>query len=387
MKEKEGKDEETRVIVTKNMNPSVEHLVAALIDYEQQLCFYREKAELAENRDNLKIIELCERKMAQVKQAIQPDRFWKRKRIFIAWELLHRIGEEMVPLLDKDELSAQIDGMITNIKISSLPETVKGDLQIQLDRARGKLDKDPSNTAHAASVLKNALNVYNNSTDDRFWDIWAKQLNALVYTVLILVFGLVLVRNACLPGNCGGIELGPMTVCTILLLGALGGLTSGIITGEREFLPKGHFWVSTIYYALVRPIMGAVAAVFMFWMIQNHFLVSVEIRPSAATEEQTPVRSKVSATQQKQEQKQAKKESHSSAVSEQDAVERKKETKSDTDFAVTLIRAKVEKGKENYMYAFFLFMAGFLGDKLLKSVADRVSAKLFVEAEKTREVK
>ncbi len=274
------KDGETRIIVSKNMNPSVEHLVAELIDYEQQIEFYRASAEKEGNAERLKIIELCTRKMAEVKRAIQPDRWYRRKRIFIAWELLHRIGEELVPFMDEDTLIAEMDKIVMHIKVSSLPDVVKNDLLLRLDRERTALGQQNPDVPRAAAALKTALNIYNDFTDDRFWDIWAKKLNAFVYAVMLALFGLVLVHKACRPEGWHGSEFQGLSMATIILLGGMGGLTSGIITGEREYLPKGHFWISTLYYALVRPLMGAVAAVFMFWMLQNHLFINIVTEPA-----------------------------------------------------------------------------------------------------------
>jgi hypothetical protein len=385
MDKPEGIAEQRRTIVTGRMNPSIEHLVAELIDCEQQLANYKSLAEKEQNKEKLKIIELCNGKIAQIRQAIQPDKRCTRKRIFIAWELLHRVGEEMVTLMDTDTLSAEIGKLITDIKISSLPDAVRNDLLLQLDRERNKLDGDAKNAARAAAVLKAALNVLNSVTDDRFWDIWSKKLGALIYTLMIPIFGIPLIYQLCCPKNWCRSMFAPLTISTILLLGAVGGLTSGIVTGERESLPKGHFWVSIIYYALVRPIIGAVAAVLMFWMIQNHFLVSIDIyEPSVAAT--APARLEQANTLQPAPVPDVKSAKSAVSTTKKEDTD-KKEVKTDTDFVGTLIKVKAEKGKENYMYAFFIFLAGFLGDKLLKSVADKVSSKLFAEAEKTREAK
>lgn len=378
----EGTADQSRIIVTGSMNASIEHLVAGLIDYEQQLEFYKSVAEKEKNSEHLKIIELCERKMAQARQAIQPAHWYKQKRIFVAWELLHRIGEEMVPLMAPETLIAEIEKLITDIKISSLPDVVRNDMLLQLDRERNKLDGDAKNAARAAAALKAALNVLNGFTDDRFWDIWSKKLGALIYTLMIPIFGIPLIYQLCRGANWCGAMFTPLSIATILLLGAVGGLTSGIITGERESLPKGHFWVSIIYYALVRPLIGAVAAVFMFWMIQNHFLVSIEIVPRVAAAQAQPAQTSI-----QQPPPQDVKDNQSTASTTKKENTDKKEVKTDTDFVGALIKVKAEEGKEHYMYALFIFMAGFFGDKLLKSVADRVSSKLFAEAEKTREAK
>ncbi len=381
--DKEVKDEDIRIIVSNNMNPSVEHLVAELIDYEQQIEFYKVAAERKGDSEKLKIIELCTRKMAEVKQAIQPDRWYRRKRIFIAWELLHRIGEELVPFMDKDTLMAEMDKIVMHIKVSSLPDTVKNDLLLRLDRERTALGQPNPDIPRAAAALKTAMNIYNDFTDDRFWDIWAKKLNAFVYAVMLAIFGVVLVHRACRPEGWHGAEFEGLSIATIILLGGMGGLVSGIITGEREYLPKGHFWISTLYYALVRPLMGAVAAVVMFWLLQNHLFINIVTEPAGIVQKADLAAASMGPEVQRQLLSVAS--SPKPPVSE--PVKKDGTGAPQSNEFSSLITLKAAKGKEGYMYAFLLFLAGFSGDKLLKSIADRANARLIAQAEKTREVK
>ena len=53
----------------------------------------------------------------------------------------------------------------------------------------------------------------------------------------------------------------------------------------------------------------------------------------------------------------------------------------------TLIILNAAKGKEIYLYLLVLLMAGFSGDKILKTVSDKTLARLYTEADKTKEVK
>jgi hypothetical protein len=44
-------------------------------------------------------------------------------------------------------------------------------------------------------------------------------------------------------------------------------------------------------------------------------------------------------------------------------------------------------GKQIYLYLLVLFASGFMGDKLLKFLSDKVTSRLFAEAEKSKEPK
>jgi hypothetical protein len=54
---------------------------------------------------------------------------------------------------------------------------------------------------------------------------------------------------------------------------------------------------------------------------------------------------------------------------------------------LSLLTLKAKKGKQNYLYLLVLLFAGFAGDKLLKTIADRATTKLIAQAEKTKEAK
>jgi len=53
----------------------------------------------------------------------------------------------------------------------------------------------------------------------------------------------------------------------------------------------------------------------------------------------------------------------------------------------TLIILNAAMGKEIYLYLLILLMAGFSGDKILKTVSDKTFAKLYADADKTKEAK
>jgi hypothetical protein len=125
----------------------------------------------------------------------------------------------------------------------------------------------------ARQTIRAATNALNSQTDNLFWEIWTKKLFGLIYAVMLAI-GLALFI---LLGSVSSGFL--LCIGNVLLLGAIGGIASGILSADPQYVAKGQFWVSTLYYALVRPTLGALAALLVFWMLQGQYLI--QIKPAA----------------------------------------------------------------------------------------------------------
>ena len=356
------------------MNPSVEHLLAELIDVKKCVELFEKR--IGSDPEKAVIIANCRQKLDEAEKAINPDLWWQRRKIFIAWRLLHRIAEELIPLMTPEELSAQGQKLIHDIKMSSLADPMKLDWIGKLEEKMKKLENSPSDPQEIKRIsqfFKMAMNIINDHVDDRFWDIWSKKMLSLVYTLLLIpsiVFLIYLISS--IQNNP---SIASLSICQIILLGAIGGLVSGIISGEQEYLTKGHFWISSIYYALIRPTLGALAAILIFWMLQSEYLIKihpplqekgVQNQDKSGGEKTPPAKEKNAATT-----------DHSNNKNADDTDKK--------DDPLIVLRAK--EGKEVYLYMIVLVAAGFSGDKLLKTVSDRVIARLYSQAEKTKEAK
>ncbi len=275
--------------------------------------------------------------------------------------------------MSKEELSAYGHRLTLEIKMCTLPDSQKDDWGIRIAETIKKTSQaecichDLENARH---LFKNIHRAVNSIMDDSFWDLWAKKMIALFYTILLIIlsawFLYLMSANGCL------------TVTKILLLGAMGGLMSGIITGERETLPKGHFWAPTAYYLLVRPALGALAALITFWMLESQFLVKIvpplneEVKGFSCISTSKSIPPIVST-------------GSSPATAQSPALQTDHKGKGPVDLSMVTLTAK--EGKQNYLYLLVLIFAGFSGDKLLKTIADKVTAKLIAQAGKTTESK
>jgi hypothetical protein len=382
-------------VTGKWINPSVEHLAAKYLD-----C--RNVVELLKKQGvNADVIIFCETQLDEVKTLLKSR--WRRKTTLI-WQLLHRVSEQLILVMGAEELAAQGHKILQDLKIGSVPDNVRTDWIIKIDEKVKELEKHLAdstvsiNLAAIAQLFKTASNVINECTDDRFWDISVRKYFAFIYGNLLLLTGIILfVKMLYTSQFC-------LTIFNILLIGAIGGLVSGLITSDQEYMSKGHFWIPTFYYALVRPSVGAVAAVVVFWMVESHYLIQVVPQLRNKCVESTCERSYSTPANTKQESKgslevvlqnisAAGKKSRTVKL---EAAKLKKmvpfanrssnsgEGKKSEDSLVTL---KSVEGKQIYMYLLLLFFAGFSGDKLLKSVSCKLNTKMFAEAEKTKETK
>jgi hypothetical protein len=444
--------------VAVRMNPSVEHLMSKYLHYRNVVDLLQKKLEKSGNTDNTKkaektesdriVLEFCATQLDEVGALLNR----RPRKTTLIWQLLHRVSEQLILVMGEEELVAQGQRILLDLKITSVPDTVRTEwivkiaekvkeLENHLDTHGGGKDAATAasfNPAPAAQLFKTAANVINECIDDRFWDIWVRKFFAFIYGILLLAIGVLLFFwmkhnqwQFCLD------------IVNIMLVGAIGGLSSGLITSDQEYMSKGNFWIPTIYYSLVRPSVGAVAAVVVFWMVESHYLIQVEpplrnccltftcastnSRPrvnksdcayageilniTGGLEKSTPARSETISPKTKapfsnstgnlrekrkspsgivrkprkgqpgaEGVKGAAPFQNSTSMQKIGAGNPKEGNKGDS-----LITLKTPEGKQIYMYLLLIFFAGFSGDKILKTVSCKLNAKLFADAEKTKE--
>jgi hypothetical protein len=361
----------------KQINPGIEHLVGMLIEYRSTVEDY--KVHHKGDVEKQALLEQCEHKIDEAERALLFNG-WFRKKIFVAWDLFHQITADLIPCMEVQELSAYGRKLINDIKLSSLPDTTKTDSILRLDDCLKKLDGPEAKQVdidRARSVASTETRALNTHVDSLFWDIWTRKFICLIYTALLLLHLLVFLTryNA---GN--GFDI--TCIGNVALLGAMGGLLSGIFSGDIQSIAKGHFWVSTLYYSLVRPVQGALAAMAMFWMLQSQYLIKIE----PPLDEESRIFSCISSCGER---------SPSLALCPNTSVRAHAAVfrnytgrkKAETGQKTSVIVLNAAQGKQVYLYVLVLLLAGFSGDKTLKTVSDKVTGRLFTEAEKTRESK
>ncbi len=346
------------------VNSSRQYLLGKLIDFEQRLELYRIRDG---NEEHQKLLNLCDGYLKALREALPTPAWPWQHKTFTAWHLFHRLDETMILLMDRQELQAQCWEILQSLRTSPLSSTVKADwiAKIQeIDKKFGTADITATEVHSAAHLLRSAVYINNDQVDNLFWELWCKRFFGLIYTVLLIVL-LYLLWHRVSSGTFS------FSINNILLLGAIGGLGSGIMTAQTENIPYGHFWISTLYQTLVRPIQGSVAALMLFWMLQSQYLIAIDppLTPCSATFNCV---ANVAV------------ETTACAQFSQAATFRNHSGNIKRDPLVTL---KAAPGMQGYLYLLVLLIAGFSGDKLLKFVSDKVTARLFSDAEKTKDGK
>lgn len=428
-------------IAGQSINVSVQHVVAEYLDCRQTAAIFCSRVKPTENDERIYICQQINLKLDEIHNAIFPPPDVS-KNIFLAWRLIHRVGEDLILLMTPEELCAQGSKILHDLKTSTLPDIIKldwltkieeslkrleelqkttlnnsgegnkkdGDSQQQVDSDGAIKEQQTREIKRIAQIFRTVTNNINDYVDDRFWDIWSRKFISMLYAASLAVglFLLMLVFY-----KCGNATLG---FFTILLIGAIGGVSSGILSADQDFLAKGHFWISVISYPLQRIVQGALAAFIMFAMIQSGFFI--RITPPIDQQQPVPLvfdgysskcvkqlavaQKNISSSQlhanagqtapggsggQRQPTGTADKPALTSAskpIHKSISSPRQAEPALQKEPIVDL---KTTQNKQFYLYLIMLFLAGFTGDKLLKYISDKVTSRLFVEAEKTKEMK
>lgn len=358
-------------ILDRFFNPSIEHLVSKYLEYTNCIELLYTKQEKSpfpeEEAGDAKdlTIRFCQDKLQELHALLFPS-FGMGARVIAAWQLLHRVSEEMILLMTREELIGFGVRLKRQIATMAMPEMLKKEWT---DIVKGQLAKVAKEQVplcdlrETRQLFKNIYRSVNDAVDDQFWDLWAKKFLAFSYTL-----ALALLTAIFFVGELGG---GPcLSLGKILLLGAMGGLMSGVFTSEGDSLPKGHFWVPTLYYLLARPLMGLLAALVIFWAVESQFLVAIE----------PPYGGRITTCETE------KKDRGGTAIPEISTLA-PATVKDEGEVKVSPVTMKARTGREHYLYMLLFLCAGFAGDKLLKAIADRVTAKLIARAEKTKEPK
>ena len=412
------------------MNFSVEHVVAEYLDCLQTVEIYSSRIPAEGEDEKKQMVAQIKQKLETVRLALYPIKGGRK--IFVAWRLLHRVGEDLILLMTFEELLAQGRKVLHDLKTSTMPDIVRLDWLPKVEESVKSLEGLCSKTeaerkTEEAKILCSAhlfavvANIINDLVDDRFWDIWARKYMAFIYGVLLAAGLLLLI----ILFKLNGVYL---SFFSIPLIGMIGGLASGILTSDQDFIAKGHFWISTLSYPLLRMVQGGLAALLMFAMIQSGYLISIsppiDAQPrlpfyfvnntssatgvvpfaklsSAAKAKQTTLSpfssskgakgapsSKLASGAPVQKQKSsARTQTTGASVQTQRSSARRATGAEGKDGTKALLPLTAPTDRQFFLYFIMLLLSGFVGDKLLKMISDKVTTRLFAEAEKTKDAK
>lgn len=352
-------------IIETKCNPSRHYLVAKLRDYRSRLDVY--EARCGEVKEKMQIVASCKSHLDDIETMLGKGSFFRFINTFSIWHLFHRVDENFYLFMERSELKAYAWELTQALKLSPIPQTTKADWFSRLQEVLKKLEgTDGGSTVEdAAIMIKAAAYVNNDCVDNLFWDYWCRKFFVLIYTVSLLI---ILLFAFLFSHFNGSFAFCNWTAC---ILGAMGGLGSGILSAQIENVPYGQFWTNVSCYALARPLQGALAALMVFWMLQSQYMIKIEPPLSPG---QVAFTCKSS----------ARIELPVAGTSPTKSAPFRNTSSAKQDPLVIL---KAAPGMQVYLYMLVLLIAGFSGDKLLRYISGKVTNKLFADAEKSKEGK
>ncbi|HET7784352.1 MAG TPA: hypothetical protein VFL36_00125 [Myxococcales bacterium] len=263
-------------VLLRHFNPSRERLWAKIAGLHQTL------RTLATPPSPL--VGLCGDNLERAKACIQ--RRWGHAHL--AWRFLHRVDEDLLLLLPDD----QIQGRAVDVKAAfdlNIAEpamrahwlgtaTDPGPLATAVEQLQRTSGGGVSNLPQR-HILREVLGIVDNHVDKGFWvlsmNVFTTLWSAILLGGLMLLFG-VLAQRGTIPalaslGTAPGASLLP-----IVLLGAAGAYLSNLLTKKDfVFVEGGPFTRFLLHPLLVKPVISAFAAVFVYLLAQSRILFAI----------------------------------------------------------------------------------------------------------------
>ncbi len=241
------------------------------------------------------IFDKCKKRIAEAHACL--DRWIKRSYAF--WGTIHDVDELLLLVTPPEQLLPQAVGIREDFKnrFQDKPELCwawvgdKGLLTNLIERLENQVsDKNrPENTQGTdQEILRNALHMINNQTDYGFW-----QLNM---NVLVQVLSAVILASAVIPAIILFLKTGIPNQVTktpgsflVILAGIAGAMVSNISERDVTITVVGATRRYFLYYLVVKPIIGAFAAMFIYLLEKSGLLFKIVLGMTNAAESNPPI--------------------------------------------------------------------------------------------------
>jgi hypothetical protein len=335
------------------LNPCTETLHQKHFDLQERLKRYERlhHKDLPEE-DQRQVVKECWTYMNEVSKYLDTPLlsikwpFFGRKHPHLMWELLHRVDENFVLLIDGDELySTAIDVKTSfdlNIKEEKLRAEWIGDKGVFRDILDQLKKKEQNRMLVNRYMIRDALRLVNEKMDCSYWqlsmNILTSVLSGLILAILLFLAWMWQPINPFqYLGQRGGFA---STFVTLIGLGLMGAYLSNLMTKEDFlYVRGGPYFRCLLHNIFSKPVMSAFAAVFIYGVERSKLIFSV------------------------------------GSI----------DTKSVSNAVSKIIILNVTKESEGYVYAVLAIVSGFAADKILRSMIDGVLKKLEQKAEKTKD--
>lgn len=138
---------------------------------------------------------------------------------------------------------------------------------------------DAEQSRYCRSVLRGALDMVNQQVDKTFWQLSINvSLQVLSTLLLLAVFGVSFVILSRTSVTDWPRDLVPWGLLLVGFAGASGAIASNMMAKERFVVATGATNRFFAYHLLVKPVIGAFAALVLLFLEQSSMLLSVETR-------------------------------------------------------------------------------------------------------------
>ncbi|NOK34627.1 hypothetical protein HMI49_15605 [Corallococcus exercitus] len=252
------------------------------------------------------ILEQCQEKLDAARWCLdKPAGRWS----FSFWELIHEVDGLLLLVMPPSmlvpralEIQQQFERRVT--------DAARAQLWLGADRVSGPLPRcvrrlahvdEPGSGAAAApsldaeqarycrSVLRGALDSVNQQVDKTFWQLSINVSLQVFSTLLLLaVFAASFVILSPALIQAWPRDLVPLGLLLVGFAGASGAIVSNMLSKERFVVATGATGRFFAYHLLVKPVLGAFAALMLLFLEQSRMLLSVDTRAGGLSGDASP---------------------------------------------------------------------------------------------------
>ncbi|WP_147445573.1 hypothetical protein [Corallococcus aberystwythensis] len=244
------------------------------------------------------ILKQCEEKLEAARWCLdKPLGRWS----FSFWELIHEMDGLLLLVMPADmlvpralEIQQQFERRVKDSGRSQLwlgEDKTSGPLprcvRRLIEREDPPLDEDQ--TSYCRNVLRGALDTVNQQVDKTFWQLSINVTLQVFSTLLLLAVFIAsfLILSPALIKTWPQ-DLVPRGLLLVGLAGGSGAIVSNMLSKERFVVATGATSRFFAYHLMVKPVIGAFAALMLLFLEQSRMLLSVDTRQSSMSGDASP---------------------------------------------------------------------------------------------------
>lgn len=244
------------------------------------------------------ILEQCKQRLEVARRCLDRQ-FWRWS--FAFWQIIHEVDGLLLLVMPQHmllphalEIQQQFERRVTDSAQKTLwlgAERTSGPVPqcIRLLRGEAPAPSDPDASlseaerlARCRHVLRGAQGVINDRVDKTFWQLSINVSIQVLSTLLLITLSLLALLgfNRSLVADWPD-TLVPQGLLLLSLMGAAGAVVSNMLSKERFIVATGATSRFFAYHLLVKPVIGAFAALTLLLVEQSNLLLAVVPRGPA----------------------------------------------------------------------------------------------------------